>query len=219
MLRSLILLGSLSLSTAARAAPDCTIPPLPQSDKSPQAAAAAAALRATKPCTAAPGVSVKSLKTVWASLLSNKKLGGRRLDTETPPGLPNGLALSQQGKIGFDFGAVAAEGISSFRLEADGKVLLNTATPAQQLSVPVGAATSQTSFSWQLVTRSASYHGQFTLIDAAARADVEQQLAQLEKEEMDPVSRLIYQAAIYDEADLYSERERVFATLRRQLGL
>lgn len=220
MYRYLFPLASLALSLAAHAADaDCRVPPLPQSDKTPQAADAARKLSATDPCKTVPGIRAKSLKTVWASLLSNTKLGGRRLETPPPAGIPNGAALARGGKVHVDFAALDGETVRAFRVESGGRVLLDLATPPRELDVAIGRAAPDTEFSWTLLTSAASYHGEFTVIDEAARTDVERQLGLLEEQHLDEVPRLLYQAAIYDEADLYSERDRVFVKLRKLLSL
>jgi hypothetical protein len=51
------------------------VPPLSQSDKSAPVAEAAKRLRATDPCKVVPGLSGKSLGSVWAGLLSAKRPG------------------------------------------------------------------------------------------------------------------------------------------------
>ncbi|WP_296000171.1 hypothetical protein [Rugamonas sp.] len=222
MLKTIPLLPALTLLLAqltplAHAAPECEVLPLPQSERSAQTVAAAKALRATDPCKLVPGLSPKSLRVVWAGLLSNRQTGGRRLDNLAPEGLPNGSVLPGPAGIHFDFRAVAAEQIRSFRLERDHAVLADTAAPPPELDVMPGGAGGD--YRWVLVTRAASYHGEFTLLDGAERRDVEQQLAALEKSGLDQVTLLLYKAAIYDDASLYSERDRVYRQLRQLVAL
>lgn len=213
-----ILAFSLCCSTAltAHAASDCSVPLLKQSDKSAQVADAARRLRATDPCKVVPGLSAKSLGVVWAGLLSTKKTGGRRLEPAIPDGMPNGTVLAATNGVHFDLRAVAGEGIRSFQLARGGQQLLAQAGPALEFDVP---ASGSDSYQWTLVTRIATYHGEYTLADAAERDDVAQQLAQLDKAGLEPVARLLYQAAIYDDANLFVERDRVYAQLRAMLAL
>lgn len=213
-----ILALSLCLSTAltAHAASDCSVPPLNQSDKSVQVADAARRLRATDPCKVVPGLSAKSLGVVWAGLLSTKKTGGRRLEPAVPDGMPNGTVLAATGGVHFDLRAVAGEGIRSFQLVRGGQQLLAQTGAALEFDVP---ASGSESYQWTLVTRIATYHGEYTLADAAERDEVAQQLAQLDKAGLEPVARLLYQAAIYDDANLFVERDRVYAQLRAMLAL
>jgi len=212
LLISLFLSGAL----AAHAATDCSVPPLDQSDKSVKLADAAKRLRATEPCKVVPGLSAKSLGAVWAGLLSTKKTGGRRLEPAIPDGLPYGTVLACSGGVHFDLRAVAGEGIRSFQLTRSGQPLLAQATPAPEFDVAVNGGDS---YQWTLVTRIATYHGEYTLAETAERQEVEQQLAQLDKAGLEPVARLLYQAAIYDDANLFVERDRVYAQLRAMLAL
>jgi hypothetical protein len=212
---------ALAWPALALASPECEVPPLQQTQQNPKAAAAALALRATDPCKLVPGLNGKTLKSVWASLLSNRKTGGRRLDTAVPEGLPNGVVLAGPAGVHFDFRDVAGEGLRSFSVEFDHKPLLAGAVPPPELDLPLArtAAAGAGSYAWTLVTRQNSYRGQFTLLDAEGRADVEQQLEALARAELDPAARLLYQAAIYEDAGLYSERDRVFAQLRKLVEL
>ncbi|MYM39480.1 hypothetical protein [Duganella qianjiadongensis] len=217
MRKSLVLLSlSLSAALAAHAATDCSVPPLEQSDKSVKLADAAKRLRATEPCKVVPGLSAKSLGAVWAGLLSTKKTGGRRLEPAIPDGLPYGTVLAGSGGVHVDLRAVAGEGIRSFQLTRSGQALVLPTAAGQEFDVPVNGGDS---YQWTLVTRIASYHGEYTLAEAAERQEVEQQLAQLERAGLEPVARLLYQAAIYDDANLFVERDRVYAQLRAMLAL
>lgn len=218
MLKFVPVLLALLMAPAAQAA-DCEVPPLPQSDKSAQTSAAANALRATNPCKVVPGLSAKSLKAVWAGLLSNKKTGGRRLDNAVPDGLPNGSVLPGAAGVHFDFRDVASEGIRSFRLEAGTQQLFKGTVPPAELDVALGRSGPGNVYTWTLVTRDNSYHGEFTLIEGDERREVEQQLALLERSQLDAVSMLLYKAAILDDANLYSERDRVYMQLRKLIAL
>ncbi|GAA4031567.1 hypothetical protein [Actimicrobium antarcticum] len=219
MLRLVFASCGLLLSLTAHAQSDCQIPALPQSEKTPQVAALAKTLRATNPCKVLPGMNAKSLSTVWASLLSNKKLGGRRLDTEAPTSLPQGVVAGEKRQVHFDFSESAAEGLASLRIEVDGKPVLNISNPPPQFDFPVDRYTPDQTMSWTLVTRIAAYRAQFTLMAEPDRKDLEQKLAHLAAEPVDPVTRLVYKAAIYDEADLFSERDLTFLEIRRLVSL
>lgn len=213
---------ALAWPALAQAAPECEVPPLQATEQNAKAAAVAQALRATDPCKLVPGLNGKALKTVWASLLSNRKTGGRRLETAVPEGLPNGVVLAGPAGVHFDFRDVAGEGLRAFSVEVDHKPLIGGAAPPPELDLPLARAAAGAgagTYAWTLVTRQNSYHGQFTLIDAEGRAEVEQQLAALARAELDPATRLLYQAAIYDDAGLYSERDRVFAQVRKLVEL
>jgi len=217
MLKLTPILLALALPMVAHAAPQCAIPPLPGSDKTPKAAAAVKTLRATDPCKTVPGLTAKSLASVWDGLLAYKKTGGRRLEPVVPDGLPNGTVLPGAAGVHFDFRAVAAEEIRSFRLEADRQILINGAAPPLDLNVPP-ARGEQAEYQWVLVTRLNTYKGSYTVIDSESRREVEQQLAALDGSALDDVSRLLYKAAIFDEAALYADRDRIFATLQKHVG-
>lgn len=216
MLKWTSLLLSLCLLPAARAASECAVPPLNQSEKSPQLAEATRQLRTSNPCKLVAGLSAKSLGTVWAGLLSSKKTGGRRLEPAIPDGMPNGTVLAGAGGVHFDLRSIAGEGIRSFQLVRGNQPLAVNVGTALEFDVP---ASGSDAYQWTLVTRMATYHGEYTLADEAERREVETQLAQLERAALDPVARLVYQAAIYDEANLFAERDRVYQQLRALLAL
>ena len=219
MSRYLPLLILMGLPFTATAAPsDCTLPPLVQKEGAPKTAAAAQALRATSPCKIVPGIRVKALASVWEKLLANTRTGGRRLDTQPPESLPNGVALARAGKVHFDFSALGAEAPRMLQISVDGRMLVDTKAPPRELDIPVGRASAEAVFSWVLVTSAATYHGEFTLLPDAERREVEQQLAQLDSQHLEDSTRLVYQAAIYDEAGLYADRERILGQLRTLLG-
>jgi hypothetical protein len=216
MLKLPSLLVSLCLLPAAHAATECVMPPLQQSEKSPQLAEATKQLRTSNPCKVVAGLSAKSLGTVWAGLLSSKKTGGRRLEPAVPDGMPNGTVLGGAGGVHFDLRSVAAEGIRSFQLVRGNQPLAVNLAAALEFDVP---ASGSEAYQWSLATRIATYHGEYTLADETERREVEAQLAQLERAALDPVARLVYQAAIYDEANLFAERDRVYQQLRALLAL
>lgn len=212
-------LMALAPALAAAAEPACKVPELPKSDTTARTAAAAGALRATNPCKLVPGIRAKSLASVWARLLSNTQLGGRRLDTPAPPGLPNGLALARAGKVEFDLRVLESEQARSLRVSSGAGLLAEAGPAATMLAVPVAQGSPDTEYTWTLVTNRSSYRGSFTVLGAAESAEVERQLAGLAAEPLDEATRLLYTAAIYDEADLYAERERVLQQARRLMQL
>jgi hypothetical protein len=215
----LLLLAGLAPLAVAAAEPACTVPELPNSAATQRTAEAATALRATNPCKLVPGIRAKSLASVWARLLSSTKLGGRRLDTEVPPGLPNGLVLARGGMVRFDFSVLGDEKPRALRVSAGTRVLAEFGPLNSVLDLPVGKGAADTDYTWSLVTDRGSYRGSFTLLGEAERADVERQLAGLAGALLDDTTRLLYTAAVYDEADLYSERERALLQARRLMQL
>ena len=215
MRRSALLLCSLSLSLAAAAQTNCGIAPLPQGDGTPQVAAAARALAATNPCKLVPGFTAKSLGSVWGSLLSSTRTGGRRLESPVPVGAPQGLTLPDKQMVHFDFSELAGEQLRQLRVEVDQKPILNLINPPAQIDLPTKGLGPDQTFLWTLTTARGSYRAEFKLLPEAERQEVETRLARLGTEQLDPVSRLIYQAAIYDDADLFAQRDRTFQAVRR----
>lgn len=212
MLKYSAILLALVMPCAVYAAADCAVPPLSKSDRTAAASAAAKNLAATNPCNVSPGLAMESLAGVWAKLLSNPKTGGRRLETAVPVGLPNGSTLAGPAGAHFDFQQVAAEEIRSFRLEQNGRIILSVATPPLALDVPVSA---QGAYNWSLQTRINTYRGEFTPLAGVERSRVQAQLAAVDRSGIDALSTLIYKAAIYDEADLYSERDLALMQARK----
>ena len=136
MRRSVLFLFSLSLSLSAAAQTNCGIASLPQGEGTPQVVAAARALAATNPCKLVPGFTAKSLGSVWASLLSSTRTGGRRLESPVPVGAPQGLTLPEKQMVHFDFSELAGEQLRQLRVEVDQKPILNMTNPPAQIDLP-----------------------------------------------------------------------------------
>ena len=215
MRRSVLFLFSLSLSLGAAAQPNCGSASLPQGEGTPQVVAAARALAATNPCKLVPGFTAKSLGSVWASLLSSTRTGGRRLESPVPVGAPQGLTLPEKQMVHFDFSELAGEQLRQLRVEVDQKPILNMTNPPAQIDLPTKGLGSDQTFLWSLTTARSSYRAEFRLLPEAERQEVETRLARLGTEPIDAVSRLIYQAAIYDDADLFAQRDRAFQAVRK----
>lgn len=215
MLRFGLLLCSLSFSLTGAAQTSCGIASLPQGDGTPQVVAAARALAATNPCKLVPGFTAKSLGSVWAGLLSSTRTGGRRLESPVPVGAPQGLTLPEKQMVHFDFSELAGEQLRQLRVEVDQKPILSLINPPAQIDLPTKGIGSDQTLLWSLTTARGSYRAEFKLLPEAERQEVETRLARLGTEPLDAVSRLIYQAAIYDDADLFAQRDRTFQAVRR----
>ncbi len=218
--------GMMTLACAPLAAraqqpakPGCTLTGLPQSERTPQMAAAARSLGNTDPCKIVPGFTAKSLATVWNSLLSSSRTGGRRLETPVPTGTPQGITLAQRQVVIFDFSEVAGEQLKSLRIDVDQKPLLNQQNPGVKVELPVTGFGPDQVFSWTLTTGRGAYRAEFKLIAESDRREVETRLSRLGTESLDPVARLLYTAAIYDDADLFAQRDHVLAEIRRATGI
>lgn len=215
MLRSILLVCSAGLSLGAAAQTTCGVVALPPGNGTPQVVAAARALAATNPCKLVPGFTAKSLSSVWTHLLSSTRTGGRRLESPVPVGAPQGLTLPEKQMIHFDFSELAGEQLRQLRVEVDQKPVLNLVNPLTQIDLPIKGFGPDQTFLWILTTGRGSYRAEFKLLPEAERQEVETRLMRLGTEDLDPVSRLIYQAAIYDDADLFAQRDRTFIAVRR----
>lgn len=175
-------------------------------------------LNKTNPCALVPGLSAKSLSTVWSAFLGTNTTGGKRFDTAPPQGTLTGKVLLAAEGLSFDTRAVQAEGLVSLQLLSRGASLgqmaLNPGQP--QVQLPARAFKAGESYDWVLVTRRGTYRGSFEMLDDEAQAEVQRQLAALDQAGLAPGLRQIYLAAIFDEAELYVDRDRVLAQLRQQ---
>ncbi len=172
----------------------------------------------TNPCALVPGLTAKSLSTVWSAFLASNTTGGKRFDTVPPQGTLTGKVMLTGDGLAFDLRAVQAEGLVSLQLLSGGTSLGQLAlSPGQvQALLPAKAFKPGESYDWVLVTRRAAYRGSFEVLEAEAQAEVLRQLAALKQAELAPGLQQLYLAAIYDEAELYVDRDRVLAQLRQQ---
>lgn len=143
------------------------------------------------------------------------KTGGKRFDTEPPEGTPTGRVLVAKDGLTFDFSAVGGEGLVAFQVSSQGAVLASLSAPLPVVvTVPAVKLKGGETHDWTLQTRKTQYRGQFEVLDAQEAATVRQRLAALAKSELSPQVRLLYAAAIYDDAELYGERNQALAQLR-----
>lgn len=221
---ALLLAGLCASSGAAtvetqppRPAPDCTVNVKPGNGAKAQALAQDAAR--TNPCALVPGLTPKSFAAVWSAMLSSGKTGGKRFDTPPPGGLPTGRIMATPGGVAFNLQGAAAEGIVGLQLSSGGAPVFGSANPAPTTqAVPLARLKPGASYDWTLVTRKASYKGSFELLDAEESAAVQARLDALAAATLTPQLHLLYQAAIYDEAELYTARDQLLDELRRQLA-
>ena len=183
--------------------------------------AQALALDAAKlnPCTTVPGLTVKSLANVFASLLSTPKVGGKRFETTPPDGLPEGkMMVSAQG-IEFKLQLLAPEGVTGLQVRSAGVLVFSAANPAAGplLIAPTKFKPGET-YDWSISTRKANFKASFELLDLQDMADVQSKLKALQSANLAPNMRLLYAAAIFEDADLYFDRDQVLGELRRQIA-
>ena len=171
-------------------------------------------IETTDPCLIVPGVRVKSLRALWANLVNGSRVGGKRFETPLPPGVPSGTVLT--GPVRFDFSAVANEQPSRFVLTAGKEIIVDSAPPP--LSYTLEHPNPEATYSWMLVTARQSYKAKFNLLPEDESRMVANKLAALESAVADPVTRAFYEAAIYDDAGLYSDRDAVLSTIRKGIA-
>lgn len=185
----------------------------------PKAQALALDAAKVNPCTTVPGLSVKSLSNVFASLLSTPKIGGKRFDTPPPDGLPEGKMMASAQGIEFKLQILASEGVTGLQVRSAGVMVFSVANPA---AAPLFIAPSRLkpgeTYEWSINTRKANFKASFELLDLQETAEVQAKLEALESANLAPDIRLLYSAAIFEDADLYFERDQVLAELRRHIA-
>ena len=72
-------------------------------------------------------------------------------------------------------------------------------------------------YSWSLLTNQKTYKGKFSLVDLETQKEVEAQLDALSRSSLGDTEKLIYKAAIFDEADVYSMRDSALLEARMRL--
>ena len=203
----------------AAATPDCSVQIKPGPHPNAQSLAQDAAK--SNPCTLVPGLTPKSLASVWSALLSSNKTGGKRFDTPPPSGLPAGRVLLDSTGLVFNLQAVASEGVVALQVSASGSPapLFSLANPTQAVLVlPAERLRPGGAYEWRLSTRKANYKAAFEVLDADEAATVRAQLAALAAADLSPQLRQLYLAAIYDDAELYAARDQVLEQIRRQVA-
>ncbi|MFZ6849765.1 hypothetical protein [Undibacterium sp. RuRC25W] len=194
-------------------AQECQLPP--QQANSPRTETLSKELSKTNACKTVKGLSAKSLKTVWLALLDTKSTGGKRFETPPPVGTPTGKVFAIADKVPFDVSTVIQEGLVSLTIKDDdnGKLVkLPQYVAGQPLLLEKMKAGS--SFSWVLVTRKESYRGSFTIPDTDELQEINNKLTELETQDFSADVKAIYQAAIFEEADCYFNRDLILAALR-----
>lgn len=217
-IRSLIAAAGLTLSALALAqTPECNF--VAKSAPAGKAQALAQEAARTNPCTTVPGLTAKTLSSVWGSLMASSTTGGKRFDTLPPAGTPTGKVLTTAKGIAFDLQAVSNEGVLGLQVTSAGAPVFSIANPTQtSVWVPAERLKPGADYDWSLSTRKANYRASFEVLEADEVAALQQRLDVLEKTPLSPAMRLIYTAALYDDAELYNARDQLLAQLRAQLA-
>ena len=174
-------------------------------------------LAVSDPCKIVPGMKAKSLAAVWGMFLSNTQRGGKRLGDDAPVGSPTGKLLQIANGVQVDFSQVAAEGLRTFSVDANGQRVASLNNP-QAHFVLSAKLVRDVEYSWSLLTNQKTYKGKFSLVDIETQKEVEAQLAALSRSNLDDTEKLIYKAAIFDEADVYSMRDSALLEARMRLA-
>ena len=161
----------------------------------------------------------QSVESVWASLMNQKKVGGKRFDTPPPGGSPTGLILPSGKGVDFDFRKLQEEKLESFMLLADGKVIhrLNNFDP--EFSIQINTASTSVSYSWALKTSKNNYHGEFHLAEKDVAALVNSRITEIRSSHLDRESALLYEAIVYDDNELYAARDKALHDLADLIGM
>jgi len=171
------------------------------------------------PCTTVPGLDVKSLSSVWSALLTSSSTGGKRFDTPPPAGTPTGkVLLGAQGLV-FDLQSVFGDGVTQLQISVDDVPVFNIVNPkGPLLTLPAARLKPETVYDWVLITRKNSYKASFRTAAPGELADLQHQLDVLATATLSPSVRLLYTAAIYDDAEFYFARDEILAKLRPQVA-
>lgn len=217
-IRSLISAAGLTLSTLALAqTPNCNF--VAKSAPTGKAQALAQEAEKTNPCTTVPGLTAKTLRSVWGSLMASSTSGGKRFDTLPPAGTPTGKVMATAKGIAFNLQAVSNEGVLGLQVTSDGVPVYSIANTVQALVwVPAERLKPGSNYDWSLITRKANYRASFEVVGADEVAALQLRLDALERASLSPEMRLLYTAALYDDAELYNARDQLLAQLRAQLS-
>ena len=169
-------------------------------------------------CRLVPGIKVQSLGSLWASLMGDSSIGGKRFDTPVPPGAPTGTVMMGPQGVVFDFDAIAGERLTSFQLvdRTLSHPLAQVSSPRARFNLTNLDRTHR--YSWRLVTSAQVYQAQFGLLDAADETAVEDRLRTVDKAGLDPMTAAFYKAAVFDDEGLYADRDALLQHLRQEMA-
>ena len=173
-------------------------------------------LAASDPCRIVPGMKAKSLIAVWGMFLSSTQRGGKRLGDDAPVGSPTGKLLLTSDGVQIDFSQVAAEGLRTFNVDANGQRVASLNNPQARFTLSA-KLDRDVDYSWNLFTNQKVYKGKFSLVDIDTQKEVDTQLNALSRSNLDDTEKLIYKAAILDEAEVYSMRDSALLEARMRL--
>ena len=183
-------------------------------------AALARAIEASDPCHTQGEIGMEGLRRIWAVFLQSDRTGGMRFGAVRPRGTPQGTVMAVDGGVQFDFSAVAAEGLRSFVVATSNqRAVLVDKGPLAEVTVPIDKLDPALRYDWSLSTRSQTYQGQFSLINAEDARIVADRIHRLDRTPLPRDVRELYLAAIYDNEGLYSQRDHVLSRLAERIGV
>lgn len=198
-------------------AQSCTFEAQPSA--TPKAQALALSTAKVNPCVTVPGLSVKSLKGVFALMLSTPKIGGKRFDTPPPAGLPEGKVMASAQGVEFKLHLLTAADVLGLQVKSGDALVFSVNNPAaSSVFMPLSKLKAGESYEWSIATRQGNLKASFELLDKEELASVKSKLKALNSANLVPQVRLLYAAAIYDESELYLDRDQVLEELRHQVA-
>lgn len=168
-------------------------------------------------CRLVPGIKVQSLGSLWASLMGDSSIGGKRFNTPVPPGAPTGTVMMGPQGVAFDFDAISGERLKSFQLVDStlGHPLAQVSSPTARFNLNLER---KHRYSWTLVTSAKVYQAQFSVLDAADEEEVETRLRTVDKAGLAPTTAAFYKAAIFDDEGLYADRDAQLQHIRQDMA-
>jgi hypothetical protein len=169
----------------------------------------------TNPCTLVPGLKVQTLAEVWKAFLRHGKTGGKRFD-DPPRGIPSGTVLVRAEGLTFDLQDKWAEGVIRLNIFAGATKVVELRKPGVKVVIPAEKFQVDVSYKWQLLTGRGDYWGRMKVLDAESESTLRQRLAAVAQADVSPVIKNIYTAAIYDDAELIFDRDRIFSEMNKE---
>lgn len=169
----------------------------------------------TNPCTLVPGLKAQSLGEVWKAFMKHGKTGGKRFE-DPPRGIPSGTVMVRTEGLTFDMQDKMQEGLISLNIFAGSIKVVELRKPGAKVVIPVDKLQAGVSYKWQLLTGRNDYWGRMTVLDTHSQDTLRQRLAALAQADVSPEIRNIYTAAIYDDADLVFDRDRLFSDMTKE---
>jgi hypothetical protein len=178
----------------------------------PAKAELAKALEKTNPCVLVPGLKAQALHEVWQAFLKHGKTGGKRFD-DPPRGAPSGTVLVQAQGLTFDLRDKFTEGLVSLSVFSGVTRVAHISKPSPTVVIPAQKFEAGAVYKWQLLTEKNDYWGRIKVLDAEGQALLAQRLSALEQADVSPEIKKVYTAAIYEDADLIHDRDRLLGEL------